>query len=260
MPLFTAALCLVVGVALIGIATHVMSMSNVSPELALMIGLGVGVDYALFIVTRFRESYARVGDIERAVLEAMDTSGRAILLAGTTVVIALLGMFATQVSFMYGLSVASVLAVLLTMLASLTVLPAMLARFGSRLVRPSRRARRRAAAGKRPHGSMWRRWSEIVQARPLPLALLAFAVMLVFLVPVTSLRLDNSDAGNDPSNTSTYAAFNMLSQGFGPGFNGPLELVAELHSSAEASALPALRARIASTPDVSAVSAPRISP
>src|SRR5579862_4238076 len=150
MPLFTAALCLVVGVALIGIATHVMSMSNVSPELALMIGLGVGVDYALFIVTRFRESYARVGDIERSVLEAMDTSGRAILLAGTTVVIALLGMFATGVSFMYGLAIASVLAVLLTLGASLTLLPAMLSRVGPRLVRTggasARRFGRRRAA------------------------------------------------------------------------------------------------------------------
>jgi putative drug exporter of the RND superfamily len=260
MPLITAGFGLVSGVALIGLATHVTSMSNVSPELALMIGLGVGVDYALFIVTRFRESYGRLGDVERAVLEAMDTSGRAILLAGTTVVIALLGMFATQVSFMYGLAIASVFAVLLTMLASLTVLPAMLARFGSRLVRPNRIARRRTTAGRRPSGSLWRRWSEIVQARPWPLALVALTVMLAFLLPVTSLRLDNSDAGNDPTNTSTYAAFNLLSRGFGPGFNGPLELVAQMRGPADASVLPAMRARVAATPDVVAVTAPRISP
>src|SRR5205807_10187632 len=100
LPLVTAGLGLVTGVALIGLATHLTSMSSVSPELALMIGLGVGVDYALFIVTRFRESYSRVGATEAAVIEAMDTSGRAILLAGTTVVIALLGMFATGLSFM----------------------------------------------------------------------------------------------------------------------------------------------------------------
>src|SRR4029077_5010852 len=127
----------------IGLATHVTNMSNVSPELALMIGLGVGIDYALFIVTRFRESYQRLGDTEQAVMEAMDTSGRAILLAGTTVVIALLGMFATGVSFLYGLAVASVIAVLLTMLASLTLLPALLSRFGQKFRRG--RARRAAA-------------------------------------------------------------------------------------------------------------------
>ena len=98
MPLITAGFGLITGVALIGLATQVMSMSNVAPELALMIGLGVGIDYALFIVTRFRENYLEFGDVERSVIEAMDTSGRAILLAGATVVIALLGMFATGVA------------------------------------------------------------------------------------------------------------------------------------------------------------------
>ena len=101
-----------------------------------MIGLGVGVDYALFIFTRFRENYAGVHHVEGAVSHAMDTAGRAVLLAGTTVVIALLGMFATGISFMYGLAIASVIAVLLTMAASLTLLPAILSRFGARLVRP----------------------------------------------------------------------------------------------------------------------------
>ena len=149
-------------------------MSNISPDLALMIGLGVGIDYSLFIVTRFRESYLACGDVERSVLEAMDTSGRAILLAGTTVVIALLGMFATGVAFMYGLAIAAVIAVLLTLVASLTLLPAILSRFGARLVRPrsGRRPLRAAAAAQRrrrrslaraavtPSRSAWRRWSE----------------------------------------------------------------------------------------------------
>ena len=112
-----------------------------------MIGLGVGIDYALFIVTRFRENYLEFGDVERSVVEAMDTSGRAILLAGTTVVIALLGMFATGVSFMYGLAIASMLAVLLTLAASLTVLPAMLSKFGHRIVRAQGARRRGVAAG-----------------------------------------------------------------------------------------------------------------
>jgi len=260
MPLITAGLGLITGVALIGLATHITSMSNVAPELALMIGLGVGIDYALFIVTRFRESYHRVGDTNEAVLEAMDTSGRAILLAGTTVVIALLGMFATGVTFLYGLSIASVFAVLLTMLASLTVLPALLSRFGPRIARPGRRARRRAAAGKEPGISLWRRWSVLVQSRPWPLALAALALMILFLAPVVSLRLDNSDAGNDPSNTSTHEAFDLLSQGFGAGFNGPLQLVAELKHPGDAAAVPAVRAAVAGTPDVVAVTAPRISP
>jgi RND superfamily putative drug exporter len=260
MPLITAGFGLVTGVALIGLATHVTSMSNVSPELALMIGLGVGIDYALFIVTRFRESFRRIGDVNQAVVEAMDTSGRAVVLAGTTVVIALLGMFATGVSFMYGLAIASVLTVLLTMLASLTVLPALLSRLGPRLVRPGRIARRRAAAGRPPRESLWRRWSLLVQSRPWPLAIASLAVMAAFLIPVTSLRLDNSDAGNDPSNTSTYAAFNLLSRGFGQGFNGPLLIVAELPGPTQTASLPAIRQAVASTPNVVAATAPAISP
>ncbi|MBV9338212.1 MAG: MMPL family transporter [Solirubrobacterales bacterium] len=273
MPLITAGLGLITGVALIGLATHVTSIPNVSTDLALMIGLGVGVDYALFIVTRFRENYLAFGDVQRSVIEAMDTSGRAILLAGTTVVIALLGMFATGVSFMYGLSIASILAVLLTLAASLTVLPAMLSRWGHRIVRTrsSRRGmfrRRGAAAGEEVGAdavtvqsrSRWREWSRTVQSRPWPLALLSLGVMLALLLPVFALRLESSDAGNDPANTSTRDAFDLLAQGFGPGFNGPLLLVAELPAPNQTSGLPALQAAVRQTSNVVAVTPARTSP
>jgi RND superfamily putative drug exporter len=260
MPLVTAGLGLVTGIALVGLGTHITSMSNIAPELAVMIGLGVGVDYALFIVTRFRENYARTGDVSAAVIGAMDTSGRAILLAGTTVIIALLGMFATGVSFLYGLSIASVLAVLLVMAASLTVLPAMLSAFGHKVVRPGRMARRREARGVVPRVSTWRRWSETVQARPWPLAVVSLLVMLLFLVPFFAMRLDTSDAGNDPPGTSTYRAFNLLSDGFGPGFNGPLTIATQLSSPAQLRELPAVRAAVQRTPDVATVTPPRLSP
>ena len=260
MPLITAGLGLITGIALVGLATHVTSMSNISPELAVMIGLGVGIDYALFIVTRFRENYKRTGDISAAVIGAMDTSGRAILLAGTTVIIALLGMFATGVSFMYGLAIASVLAVLLVLAASLTVLPAMLSAFGHKVVRPSWWARRREASGKLPRPSAWRRWSMTVQSRPWPLAGVSLLMMLLFLVPFFSIRLDTSDAGNDPSNTSTYRAFNLLSDGFGPGFNGPLLIATQLSSPDQRSDLAAVRAAVERTPDVVTVTEPRLSP
>ncbi len=277
MPLITAGFGLITGVALIGLATHVMNIPNVSPDLALMIGLGVGVDYALFIVTRFRENYLANGDVEQSVVEAMDTSGRAVLLAGATVVIALLGMFATGVSFLYGLSIASVLAVLMTLAASLTVLPAMLSRFGARIVRP-RSARRRlfrrgaappapipvAATGNGaapvPGHSRWRQWSRTVQARPWPLAIISLGAMIALLLPVVGLRLDSSDAGNDPSSTSTRHAFDLLAQGFGGGFNGPLLIVTELPSHNQSAALTELRASISKTPNVVAVTQPRLSP
>lgn len=273
LPLITAGLGLLTGVALIGIATHVTNMSNISPDLALMIGLGVGIDYALFIVTRFRESYLAIGDVESSILEAMDTSGRAIILAGSTVMIALLGMFATGVAFMYGLAIAAVIAVLFTLLASLTLLPALLARFGPRLVRPgdarggrfkrARPATRERAAAPRTvtvEHSAWRRWSGIVQRHPWPLAIVSLAVMVALVTPVLALRLDESDAGNNPSSLSSRHAFDLLARGFGQGFNGPLLLVAKLSSHEHATALSTLRADVAGAPGVVAVTQPRISP
>jgi putative drug exporter of the RND superfamily len=282
LPLGTAGLGLITGIALIGMATHITDMSNVAPELAVMIGLGVGVDYALFIVTRFRENYVRLGDVHESVVAAMDTSGRAILLAGSTVIIALLGMFATGVSFMYGLAIASILAVLLVLAASLTVLPALLSKVGHRLVGPSRMhiGRRRkagadagtdaAANGAAPvaataaisggEGSGWRRWSLRVQRQPVPLAVVSLLVMAVFLIPFFSMRLESTDAGNDPSGTNTQRAFNLVAEGFGPGFNGPLVIAVELNGAQSAAALPQVRAALANTTDVGAVTAPTVSP
>jgi putative drug exporter of the RND superfamily len=274
MPLITAGLGLITGVALIGLATHLTNMSNISPDLALMIGLGVGIDYSLFIVTRFRESYLAVGDVEESVVEAMDTSGRAVLLAGATVVIALLGMFATGVAFMYGLAIAAVIAVLMTLVASLTLLPAILSRHGARLVRPPRAHRRlfvrhrepqpaangAAAPAARSGRSGWRRWSETVQAHPWPLAIISLAVMIALLAPVIALRLDESDAGNDPASASSRHAFDLLAAGFGQGFSGPLLVVAQLPGRDSTAALPALRAAAGSTPGVAAVTEPQVAP
>jgi putative drug exporter of the RND superfamily len=259
MPLITAGVGLVTGVALIGLASHVTSMSNIAPQLALMVGLGVGIDYALFIVTRFREDYAASGDVDRAVVGAMDTSGRAILLAGTTVVIALLGMFATGVSFMYGLAIASALAVLLTMAASLTLLPALLSRFGARIARGRRNGPAHPAPTRPPRSSVWRGWSEVIRARPWPLALGALAVMITLLLPALALRLETSDAGNDPAGLSSRHAFDLLARGFGPGFNGPLTLVARVDDAGQVAALGAVRSAVAATPDVGAVTAPQLS-
>jgi putative drug exporter of the RND superfamily len=274
MPLITAGFGLITGVALIGLATDLTNLSNIAPDLALMIGLGVGIDYSLFILTRFRESYQALGDVETSVVEAMDTSGRAVLLAGATVVIALFGMFATGVPFMYGLAIAAVIAVLMTLVAALTLLPAMLSRFGPKLVRPPRARRGRlgrhrgavpatngAAVGSvAPPRSAWRRWSEVVQKRPWPLAIVSLAVMIALLSPVLALRLDSSDAGNDPANVSSRHAFDLLAQGFGQGFNGPLLIVAELHGHDHAAALTQLRQATGGVPGIVAVTQPRISP
>jgi RND superfamily putative drug exporter len=214
-----------------------------------MIGLGVGIDYALFILTRFREAYRTPGstfhDVRESVLQSIDTAGRAVLFAGTTVVIALLGMMLLGVDFLYGVAISASIGVLLVMAASLTLLPAMLTFAGKRLTRPSRRARRRAkraeqdsAGGTAPAagvpaasvvgGGAWLRWSMFVERRPRAIAIVSTLVMLAIAAPATALRLGSSDASNDPPNQTTHRAYELLAEGFGEGFNGPLLVAAKI--------------------------------
>jgi RND superfamily putative drug exporter len=267
MPLIVAGFGLITGVGLIGLMTHVIQTTNIAPELAVMIGLGVGIDYALFIVTRFRQAYTRRGDANAAVLEAMDTSGRAIVLAGATVIIALLGMFTLGVSFLNGMALAAALAVALTLLAALTVLPALLSRFGDRIARGGRilgRAHRRRAeasgAARPAEGSAWRRWALTIQRRPWLAAGASIALMVAFALPVTALRLDNSDASNDPPKDTSHQAYALLASGFGQGFNGPLSIVAQLPATGQATGLSQLNTALRSTGDVAAVLPARLSP
>ncbi len=258
LPIVTALLGLGTGIGLAGIASHAIDMPNFSTELAAMIGLGVGIDYALFVVTRFRENYLASGDVQEAVVGAMDTAGRAVLFAGATVIIALLGQFALGISFLYGLAVASALAVLMTMLAALTVLPALLSRFGERIGRP-RKARWSRSRGSAPAG-FWVRWSGLIERHPWSGAIVGLAIMLLLASPALSLRLGNSDAGNDPAGQTTRQAYDLLAKGFGPGFNGPLLVVASLPRAGDAAALATVEGALRTTPDVASVSPARLSP
>ncbi len=219
LPIATALLGLGAGVGLITLASHVIDMPDFASELALMIGLGVGVDYALFIVTRFRENYhENGGNVQQAVEAAINTSGRAVLFAGATVVIALLGMFALGVNLLSGAAVAASIGVVLVLTASLTLLPALLSLVGRRVGEVGLRRGSGEPASDRP--GFWLRWVRRVQRRPALTAIAATAVMLVLAAPALGLRLASSDAGNDPSSHTTRKAYDLLAQGFGPGFNG----------------------------------------
>ena len=240
LPIITALFGLGTGLGLIALFTHVVDTPNFSSELAAMIGLGVGIDYSLFIVTRFREAYATpgpsFGNVRESVVQAMDTAGRAVLFAGCTVVIALLGMMLLGVDFLYGVAISASIGVLLVMLASLTLLPALLTIAGNRVVRPSRRARRAGAqATDARQGNIWLRWSRYVQAHSWPIALAATLLLLLIAAPATALRLGSSDASNDPESFTTYRAYQLLAEGFGQGFNGPLQVVAQVPSTTNAS-------------------------
>jgi RND superfamily putative drug exporter len=258
LPIATALLGLGAGVGLITLASHVVNMPNFASELALMIGLGVGIDYALFIVTRFRENYRENGgDIGAATEAAMNTAGRAVVFAGATVVIALLGMFALGVSILNGAAVAAAIGVVLVLAASLTLLPALLGFAGRRIGNAG--SRRAGPAGDDRPG-FWMRWVRRVQRRPAVTAIAATALMLVLAAPALGLRLASSDAGNDPASQTTRQAYDLLAKGFGPGFNGPLQVAVALPASHDSAVLQRLTGALRATPGIASVAAPRLNP
>jgi len=253
LPIVTAIAGVGGGLMAIAPLTHAINVVNIAPILGALIGLGVGIDYALFIVTRHRRGLLARLTPEEAAVKAIDTSGRAVLFAGGTVCIALLGILILGVSFLSGLAVAAALTVVFTVLAAVTLLPALLGVFGARVL--SRRQRRKLSsqAHAANQGGLWARWAGIVERRPAVLAVAAAVVMLVLAVPVLSLRLGTSDQGNDPSSSTTRQAYDLLAEGFGPGFNGPLVLVAQTGSPGDAAALRTLEARLPTVSDVSSV-------
>jgi RND superfamily putative drug exporter len=255
LPIVTAALGLATGISLIGLTSQIIDIADFGSQLALMIGLGVGIDYALFIVTRYRENYrANGGDVNAAVEGAMNTSGRAVLFAGATVVIALLGMFALGVNLLNGVAIAAALGVVLVLAASLTLLPALLRLAGRRIGEAGRG--RAARVSDRP--GFWARWVGAIQRRPALTALAATAVMLALAAPALGLRLGASDAGNDPAGQTTRKAYDLVAQGFGKGFNGPLQLAVKLPRANAPTALAQLNAGLRTTPDVASVAVPRL--
>ncbi|MCW2994927.1 MAG: hypothetical protein JWQ18_2422 [Conexibacter sp.] len=261
MPLVTAGVALITATSIISLLTHAMDIADVSTDLAVLIGLGVGVDYGLFIISRHRSAVKAGLSYEDAAAQAVNTSGRTVLFAGATVCIALLGQFALGVSFLYGLSISSAVAVALTMATSLTFLPAMLGFLGPRVL--SRRERAALSADgalDTDVSGFWLRWARIVEARSVLVAFAALAVVLVIAVPITSLRLGSSDAGTDVASSTTHQAYAALSHGFGPGTSGPLELAASVSSKADAAAFGRMLKAAAGTPGVALVTPAKSSP
>lgn len=263
LPLISALVSLGIATALIGPLSHVIKMPQFSTELTLLIGLGVGVDYALFIVTRHRQGLIAGQDIESSIVNSANTSGRAVLFAGTTVCIALLGMFALGVSFLYGLAISAALGVALTMFSALTLLPALLGFIGPRVL--SRRQKTSLAKnGPRIVGSgtkgFWPRWAEFIKGRPIVPAIAAVGIIVLIALPFFSLRLGSSDQGNDPVGTTTRQAYDLLSAGFGPGFNGPLQIVTDGSGAADQAALTRIVSDVAAQPGVARVAPARIIP
>jgi len=228
LPLFTAVLSLGCGLTITGLLAHVIDIATFSPTLATLIGLGVGIDYSLFVVTRHRNAITAGRDPEAACVRAMNTSGRAVLFAGATVIVALLGLLVLGVSFLNGVAIASAIVVLTTMTAAITLIPALLGMFGMKVLSRKERRRLEAEGPRDPKlDGFWPRWARIVQEHRVPLAVAALVIMLALAVPALSLRLGSSDAGQDPESKTTRKAYDLLAKGFGPGFNGTFQIVAK---------------------------------
>ncbi|MFC7919563.1 MMPL family transporter [Streptomyces cinereoruber] len=255
LPIATALVS--VGIAYSGIVLlgHVMTVADFAPMLGMLVGLGVGIDYALFIVTRHRRGLKRGLSVAEAAETAVATTGRAVVFAGATVCIALLGMLILRLSFLNGVAVAASLTVVLTVAASVTLLPALLSLIGMRAL--SRRERRTLAEhGPQPElpTGFAARWSAFVERHPKLLGAVAAVVMTVLALPTLSLHLGTSDQGNGPATATTRKAYDLLAEGFGPGVNGPLTLVAGLDGADDRVALDQLPAALSETKGVAAVS------
>jgi len=250
-PIIVAVFALAVGSALVGLASNSITMADFAPILASLVGLGVGIDYALFIVTRFRRAIHEGKSVHESIRIALTTSGRSVLFAGIIVCISMLGLFTVGLSFLSGVGVAAAISVTISMIASLTLLPALLSIIGKNIDRlkiPFKKLHSEEEGGKG-----WKKWADKIQAHPVRWAVSSTLILLFICVPVTQIRLGASDSGNDAVGTTTRQAYDTLAKGFGPGFNGPITMLADVSNQNSAEAAQIAVEMIKSQPEVAAV-------
>ena len=266
LPVLTAVLGIGAGLSLIALLGHVFPAPSFSPIVASMIGLGVGVDYALFILTRFREALHQGQEPENAAVTAMSTAGRTVMIAGTTVIIGMLGLLVLRQSLLNGVAIAAAATVGMVLLGSLTLLPALLGFTGSRLAKPSRLRLPRwlggrpasAPAGQPARRPAAERWAGVIQRRPLLAALLSAGLLLLLAAPALSMKLSMPDESSQARGTMGYSSYATMARGFGPGFDAPLIVAAALPSPTASTTR--LASAIASTPGIARVSPVQVSP
>jgi RND superfamily putative drug exporter len=270
--IWAAALPIITGVAGVAVSSlvvillsHAMTLPSVAPSMGALIGLGVGIDYALFIVNRQRKALRQGADLTSAITTAMNTSGRAVLFAGGTVMIALLGMLILNVGFLTGMAVGASVTVFLTVMAAVTLLPALLGKIGHRVLRKSERgpsvpsALIQAEEAPAPVASTpggWARWARLVERRPIVSGAVAVAVLLALAAPALALRLGAADASSDPTGTSTRSYYDTMATAFGKGFDAPLLLVAETPDAQARAAWTTLTKQLPGVKGVASVGAP----
>jgi RND superfamily putative drug exporter len=252
LPLVTAVVGLGCGLMAVSLLSHAMSVASLATSLSVLVGLGVGIDYALFIVSRYRARLLLGDAPEEAAARALATAGRAVLTAAATVCIALLGMLVLNMPFLNGVAVAAAIVVVLMVATAETLLPALLGLLRLRVLpRRARRALARGGTGPAEEASrFWLRSAGFVAGRPVVLGLLAAALLAVLAIPAASITIGHADDGTLPSSLTSRQAYDMLARGFGPGFNGPLQVVADVRTPADATAFTRLAGAVRTAPDV----------
>jgi RND superfamily putative drug exporter len=252
-PILTAVVSLGGSLALLGLLAGVLDLSEFTPSFAAMIGLGVGIDYALLVITRFREGIHAGDSAEDAVATAMDTAGRSVLFAGQVVIIAMLGLLVVGVPLVGALGIAAAIVVGLSVIAALTLLPAILGILGRKV--DSWAIPFLVTREGEHHSSVWYAWSLAIQRRPLAFAIIGLAILLALASPVLDMATAFTDAGNNPPERQSRQAYDLLTEGFGPGFNGPLTVVVDV-TEGGADGFDALRAALEADSGVQGVGPP----
>jgi RND superfamily putative drug exporter len=263
LPLLSAAIALISALAVVGMLSHAITMASFTSQLCILIGLGVGIDYSLFILTRTRAGLRRGLSVEEAITTAAGTAGRAVLFAGMTVCIALLGILTVGVSTLSGAAIAASIAVAFPVMGALTLLPALMGLLGRRtLTRRQRAALARGETSFSEASRGWAGWSSLVQRNRIVFAIGALGVMVALGAPFLSMRQGTADYSVDPTSTTTttYRGYEMLVHGFGPGFSGPLQLVAPLNSPADKATFGTVVAAASHTPGVVTTVGPQFFP
>ncbi|MEV4267002.1 MMPL family transporter [Kribbella sp. NPDC049584] len=254
LPLLTAVFAVGSTVGLLMLASHLFTVPDYTTPVMMLVGLGVGIDYALLIFSRYRHELLKSEtDRETAAIVALDTAGRSVLFAGCTVVIALLGLLALGLGSLQGVALGVTLTVLMTMLAAVTLLPALLTLFGKRI---ERSVRKHAAKQRRTPGEGWRKLAGMVQRGPWVPLLLGVVALVALSLPALNMRLGFADAGTDDPAKTSRKAYDLLADGFGPGFNGPLVVVSE----GDRTAAQLLGQTLAADPGIAAVTPPQLTP